>query len=416
LSKALEISSAFFVSSSKPNQMKERYLHYLWQHKLIPLKALFLLDGTPIQIIYPGDYNELESGPDFFSAQIVIDSIKWVGNVELHVKSSDWLKHGHHNDKSYDNVILHVVLSHDLLSSNSISRIPTLELQKWINPEHLEWFNHHFKARTGILCRSQLIEFQPIHAVFMMERALYSRLIRKTIELNKHQEDPKQALFELLAGAMGSKVNQLPFLELAQKIKLNDFRSKESTDFYDSILEASGLFHDKTFAANPSIENCVKTSSWKLKGIRHTSFPRIRVMQFAAIASGYDFNYQFVFCSPETILNYCHELIKKNKHKLAQLGLNYFSDSFMNGLIINAFVPFVFWFGQLNQNEEICDKAFSVLRLVPPENNSILKKWRNLKMPMNNAADSQALLEIYNQFCSQKKCLNCDIGKMILGR
>lgn len=396
--------------------MKERYLHYLWQHKLIPLKALFLLDGTPIQIIHPGVYNELESGPDFFSAQIVIDSIKWVGNVELHVKSSDWFKHGHQNDKSYDNVILHVVLSHDLPSSNSLSLIPTLALQNWINLDHLEWFNHHFKAKTGILCRSQLTEFQPIQAVFMMERALYSRLIRKSIELNKHQEDPKQALFELLAGAMGSKVNQLPFLELAQKIKLNEVRSKESTNFYNGILEASGLFNDDTLIENASNENSVQKSSWKLKGIRHTSFPRIRIMQFAAIASSYDFNYQFVYCSPETILNYCKDILKNSEYRLIQLGLNNLSDPFINGLIINAFVPFIFWYGQINQDEEICDKAISVMRLLPPENNSVLKKWQNLKMPMNNAADSQALLEIYNQFCSQKKCLNCDIGKMILGR
>ena len=414
--KALEFSSAFFVSSSKPNQMKERYLHYLWQHKLIPLRALFLLDGLPIQIIHPGVYNEIESGPDFFNAQIVIDSLRWVGNVEIHVKSSDWIKHGHQKDKSYDNVILHVVLYHDLPSSNELSSIPTLALRNWINPEHLNWFNQHFRVKTGILCRSQLIEFQPIQAIFMMERTLYSRLIRKIIGLNKYQEDPKQALFELLAGAMGSKVNQLPFVELAQKIKLNDLRPKDSINFYTGILMASGLYNDESLETNTSCKNSVQTSSWKLKGIRHTSFPRVRVMQFAAIVSEYDFNHQFVYSSPEMILKYCKEVLNKSKLKIYQIGLNKLSDAFINGLITNAFVPFVFWYGQLNKDEDICDKAFSILRLLPPENNSILKKWQNLKMPMNNAADSQALLEIYNEFCSQKKCLNCDIGKMILGR
>ncbi|MFO0495595.1 MAG: DUF2851 family protein [Flavobacteriia bacterium] len=396
--------------------MKERYLHYLWQHKLIPLRALFIRDGTPIQIIHPGEYNEMESGPDFFNAQILIDTIRWVGNVEIHVKSSDWLKHRHHHDEAYDNVILHIVLSHDLPSSNAISRIPTLVLQNWINPDHLIWFNEHFKIKSGILCRSQLTEFQPIQAVFMMERTLYSRMIRKSIDLNKHRADPKQALFELLAGAMGSKVNQLPFLELAQKLKLNELKPTESTNFYDRIMNASGLFNDDTLDSTTFNENRVQKSSWKLKGVMHTSFPRIRVMQFAAIVSQYDFNYQFVYCSPEIILNYCKELIKKSKHKLIELGLSNLSDSFVNGLIINAFVPFIFWYGQLIQDEEICEKAFSVLRLLPPENNSVLKKWKNLKMPINNAGDSQALLEIYNQFCSHKKCLNCDIGKMILGR
>ncbi len=399
-----------------PKQMKERYLHYLWQYKLIPPSALLLIDGSPIQIIHPGDYNEMESGPDFFNAKIVIDSITWAGNIEVHIKSSDWIKHGHQRDRSYDNVILHVVFTHDLPSSHSLSNLPTLQLQNWINQDHLKWFNHHFKNKTGILCRSQLLEFQPIHAVFMMERALHSRLVRKIINLNKYREDPKQALFELISGAMGSKVNQLPFIELSQKIKLNDFDYKESKRLYRRILEASGLFNDFDSITIALNENQVKKSSWKSKGVRHTSFPRIRVMQFAAIASEYDFNYQFVYCAPETILDYGKKILKKNQSNLHELGLNDLTDNFINSIIINSFVPFVFWYGQLYEDEKICEKATAILRLLPSENNSILKKWRNLKMPLNNAGDSQALLEIYNQFCSHKKCLNCDIGKFILGR
>ena len=88
--------------------MKEDFLQYIWQYRLFAAVDLVTTDNQLVSIVKPGQLNR-NAGPDFFNAQIKIDHQLWAGNVEIHIKSSDWYIHGHEKDSNYDNVILHVV-------------------------------------------------------------------------------------------------------------------------------------------------------------------------------------------------------------------------------------------------------------------------------------------------------------------
>src|ERR1700757_5222610 len=90
----------------------EDFLHYVWKFRLFDKADLKTVDGDEIEIHSVGIHNT-DAGPDFQNARIRIGGTVWAGNVEVHVPSSDWVKHNHTTDKAYDNVILHVVYRDD---------------------------------------------------------------------------------------------------------------------------------------------------------------------------------------------------------------------------------------------------------------------------------------------------------------
>ena len=109
--------------------MKEKLLQYIWQFQYFNKNELTTIDGDPIQIISAGSFNT-NQGADFFDAKIKISNTIWAGNIELHIKSSDWNLHNHAADKNYKNIILHVVWQHDKEIKDITENIlPTLELQ-----------------------------------------------------------------------------------------------------------------------------------------------------------------------------------------------------------------------------------------------------------------------------------------------
>src|SRR5699024_5350100 len=118
--------------------MKEDFLHFVWKYKKFDFFNARSSAGEVIQIFQTGQHNQTQAGPDFFNARIKIDDQLWAGNVEIHLKSSDWYAHHHETDAAYDNVILHVVWIHDVeIYRRDNSEIPTLELKSLILPEAL---------------------------------------------------------------------------------------------------------------------------------------------------------------------------------------------------------------------------------------------------------------------------------------
>lgn len=404
--------------------MKEKYLHYLWQNKLLPFHHMSLVSGESFKVIYPGDYNETESGPDFFNAQIVLDGILWNGNVELHVRSSDWYRHGHQHDPAYSNVILHVVHEFDKEVYILEKAIHTIELKNVINSHHYANYNAFFKRKNKILCASQISKLEPIQLVNMQERALIQRLHRKTDFLDEFRGEPTEALYVLLARAMGSRVNQLPFEELARRLpyrKMNKFSLKDREKM---LLQTSGLQFPDTpsallLSSRSIIEDTAQTGtvnphSWKRGGLRPGSSPEIRVRQFAALIQKLD---------PELFLHISvqHNLREHfHRHFLSgskeQTVLKSLTKGTVDLILINAVVPFFWWFGQIRKDDLIVELAYQLLNQIPPEQNSIILKWRKVGIEPENAYETQAMLEIFNEFCFRKKCLSCGIGKTLLGR
>jgi hypothetical protein len=410
--------------------MQEKYLHYLWKYKLLPFHQMTLVDGRMFKVLNHGDYNAYESGPDFLNAKIEIDGLVWVGNVELHLKSKDWYSHKHQNDSAYDNVILHVVLEDngDVFIKNE--KIPTLELINVIQQEHYQKFELLLKNKKTILCGSLLNSIPEILMVSLQERALIDRLNRKTNNIIVHagSPDPKQILYFLMARAMGAKINQLPFEELTHRIPLHELKNKKIRNQSDLIVISSGLSCPDTITDHLAykriiqsekqlINGSVSLQSWKFAGTRPGNSPKIRIVQFAKIIQQFDFEVSFVYLDTENLLQYILKLLTIEEGTPSLLSrFNQLSLSFKYQLVINCFVPFIYWLGQKNEDEILVEKSIELLRLLPAEQNATMDKWIKNKIVPRNAAESQSMLEVINELCSKKKCLSCEIGIRLLSK
>jgi hypothetical protein len=387
--------------------MIEKYLHYLWDKKLIPFHKLEFTNFESFKILDYGTYNQFESGPDFFNATILLDQLIWVGNIEMHIRSSDWLKHKHHKDKAYNNVILHVVYENDLTINQFGFEIPTIELKSVIDWKHFNNYQINLKKASTILCGTQFKSVTDIHRIHFLEKSLYARLIRKTSSVSL-REDPTSVayFFYFVTKSFGAKTNQLPFEELAKRIDFYNLKAQKQKDQLAIIRSITDLFEQQ--AVNHS--NRMNASSWKQGGVRPSNSPIRRINQFIQFFIYFDFNLDFCELTPQAIISCFKEKIL-NFPIAASLS---FSDSFQNTILINGVVPFLFWLGNKHEHNDFIEKAIEILSILPAEKNSTLKKWKDFGVKPKNAAESQAYLEIFNEFCKNKKCLSCSIGQQLL--
>jgi len=387
--------------------MKEAQLHYFWERSLLPKTRLRTVKGERIQILSKGTYNQNESGPDFFNARIAIDDLIWVGNVEIHIKSSDWKKHGHQNDPSYDNVILHVVFEHDAILDPQVSSIPTLAISQYFDANTITEVANGPVINNTILCKDQLHFISDFDLVFIKEQVLYERLYQRISRFDLIESEPQEVLYQLIAEAFGRQVNVLPFQQLSSSIQWNRLNSMDAPGRYESLTENVNESTSRMKVGNVGVE-------WKSKGLRPQGSPALRIRQFAAFVSDYDFNYQFIHFKAEDIYTYLMQTFESRSSSIRRLSGRGLSKDLQTSLIINAFSPFMFWFGQHIGSESIVEKSMELLRIIPAEDNYITRIWKKTPANLLNAADSQAHLAIYKQFCMTKKCQNCPVGKRLL--
>lgn len=384
--------------------------------KRLPFNKLSLRDGRSIRILNPGLYNEFASGPDFFNAKIELDGITWVGNVEIHLKSSDWYAHNHHHDEAYDNVILHVVLSDDKPVYQNGILIPVLEIGEFIEEDHYRKFLNFLKAANDIPCGSLISHVDELFIKETLDRSAADRFERKSMELdilfpkNKSEE----VLYFLLARAFGAKQNAMAFEELSVRLppsvlKSNkEIRNKELIRWTSGIFESSSIkgFESKPFAINP-----MKKSTWKTGGIRPASSPYIRIEQFASIISTIDFDYVKSQDDVTIFLAYFNDIL--NRHNLHCEKRFSISKELRNLLLINGLLPYLFWRNR-GRDSEANNLVLEVLNELPAEQNRMVEFWAKRGVKANSALDSQGLLELHGQRCLKKKCLTCGIGNRIL--
>jgi hypothetical protein len=403
---------------------------------------LFGQNQMPIEVVSFGMHNT-DAGPDFFNGKVKIGETIWAGNIELHINSSDWMKHKHQNDKAYDNVILHVVYNNDkqILDKNG-NAIPTLELKSLISPELIN--NHNnlvYNSGSGIPCGEQIKTVDEFTIQSWINRLAIERLERKaaeieeTLKLNKNNWE--ETFYQYLFKYFGLKVNALPFELLAKNTPLkiiekhHDLLSIEALlfgqggyldedveDEYFQKLKKEYHFLKSKFGLTP-LDNSV----WKMLRMRPGNFPTLRISQLANLLSGEARLFskiietesvkeiQDIFKVEASEYWNCHyqfgKLVEEDKKK--KIGINT-----INSIIINVIVPFTFVYGKQNQKEEMVDKSLKLLESVKAESNSIINKWNELGVKISNAMQTQSLLELNNNYCSQKKCLNCSIGNKIL--
>lgn len=420
--------------------MNEHYLHLLWRLKRLPLHQLSTTNGQAVSVQHAGFYNR-ESGPDFFNGRIVLDGIVHAGNIEMHVKSSDWYLHGHQHDRAYDNVILHVVYEYDKPVRIGETEIPTIELKRLVDPEHFERSEKIRSSPDSIPCSSMIAGVPAAYVQSQLQLSLSERLKRKSNDWAPQfsSKFPQEALFTLLASAFGMKVNALPFLELANRLPLRALLRTRAEDIEAIVFGVSGLLEkheDSDYALHLAKTwdfhrsrlslHAQNAAGWKQKGCRPAGFPAIRLAQFATCIHRMDWSQDFWEQAPEELLDsirrkLCVPLSAYwrqhydfgKKHKSPVSGM---SQASADVVIINAAIPFLGFLAAQTSRPSYNKKALALLALIPGEKNAIVGQWKMLGLQARNAGDSQGLLELKNEFCNRKKCLECKIGAYLLGR
>ena len=420
--------------------MKEDFLHYLWKFKKFDTLNLKTFNGEEITIINVGQYLEL-AGPDFFNAQIVIGNQKWAGNVEIHLKSSDWYVHHHERDEAYENVILHVVWEHDteIFRSNN-SEIPVLELKNYVDSATITNYQSLMSPKSWIFCEKQIKEIDEFVFKNWQERLFFERLERKSKPiydlLKGTNNDWEAVLFCLLAKNFGLNTNGEIFLKIAQSIPFSIIR-KES--FEVENLEALLLGNAGLLDAEKE-DNYFKDLKFRYFYLLHKyqiekklvepvqffkhrpdNFPTIRLSQLANLYHSQQNLFSIISTSNSvksiyetfeiSTSNYWenhYQFDKESPKKKKKL-----SKSFIDLVIINTIIPLQFAYAK-SQGKEISEALIQLINEVAPEKNAIMDKFSSFGIKSKNAFETQSLLQLKNEYCNKSRCLDCAIGMELL--
>ncbi|MBL4708710.1 MAG: DUF2851 family protein [Flavobacteriales bacterium] len=422
--------------------MNEELLHYIWKFQLFNHQDLKLTSGESFQVIRSGIHNT-DSGPDFFNGQVKIDSTKWAGNIEIHTLSSHWFQHKHQEDETYDRIILHVVWEDDkpVLQANG-NLVPTIELKGLVNKTILEKFEVLHKTKAWIPCENYIHTIDRLVKIQAIDRNLISRLEQKSSRIDQilklTKNDWEATLYQLLAKSFGFKVNSVPFELLAASIDFSKVRKLQQNEeqlsslffgqagFLEQEWKGSypiSLQEQYQFLKNKYQLEALNVSIWKFMRMRPSNFPSIRIAQFVALFHQNKNLFQAVLESEKlTDLKKLFEVeanhywkshyrfdVPASKNAIKKLG-----EASIHILLINSVIPLLFNYGKRIGNEVLVERAVQLLQGLPPERNAITKKWRELDVIAQSAYDSQALIELKNNQCSNKKCLTCAVGSSIL--
>jgi len=421
--------------------MKEDFLHYVWKFQKFDVGSFITSNNENLHIINQGNHN-LNSGPDFFNAQIELDNQLWVGNVEIHIKSSDWYIHGHETDPAYDNVILHVVWEHDTeIYRKDGSVIPTFTVKKHIPKPTLEQYQKLFsKEKKWISCENDFDTVNGFTVENWLERLYFERLQNKEKILLKELEDTQNhwesLLFRMLCKNFGLKVNGDSFFSIAKSIDFSVVKkcSQERQDLEALLMGQAGLlegetedWYFKTLKNNYAYlkhkfqlqnENVISPKFFRL---RPPNFPTVRLAQFAmlyfeqenlfskVIAGQYvsDFYELFNVTGSEywdTHFNFGIGSMERKKR---------ISKSLMDLLIINTVIPVKFCYA-VQQGRDISEELLKLASEISSEENTIVKKFNSFKEVSKSAYQSQALLQLKSEYCDKNRCLHCAIGNSII--
>ncbi len=399
--------------------------------------------GEVLNILKPGILNS-DAGPDFSQAKIKIGNIDWVGNVEIHIQSSGWYEHKHDQDAAYENVILHVVWEEDKpVHRTDGTRIPTLQLKGRVEEHLLKSYQKLINNPLAIPCGKSFSGVDELIKHAMVDKALMIRLEAKATQikilLDKNKGDWDETTYQLLAGNLGFKVNKDPFIQLAnalpykliQKHRSNlleveallfgqaGFLVAKTKDEYLAQLFNTYQFLAKKYDLSGKQMN---VAQWKFLRLRPANFPTIRLAQFASLlcshrnifsnlieVSRYQQLIHFFEIHQSAYWKAHYRFGKKSKGEVPGVG-----ESGKENIIINTVVPLFVAYGQSHDDYSFVEKAITILQSIPSERNKITRIWHELGYVSKTAFDSQGLIELYNNFCQRRACLNCTIGSALL--
>ncbi len=425
----------------------EKLLQHVWRHKLLPLKALLTTGGVPLEIVDPGLPNS-DAGPDFFNAKLRIGGTMWAGNVEIHLRSSDWYRHGHDTDEVYNNVILHVAQVVDCeVKSQSGKEIPQLQLDI---PASVH-ANYEELLRTSDYprCHRLIRHIDPFVAHSWMDTLLSERQQTRSaalkVMLNDFGGDWERVLFVSLARSFGFGLNGDAFeawaklLPIAQLGKHRDDLMQveavflgmanligrgEETDEYIERLREEWEYQRRLFSLPEPLER----SRWRYLRLRPQNFPHIRIVQLAwmyhkgriglsalldCVEGDKPVTRLLRLLDASTSDYWTTHVMPAREVRRRELSLSANSKRLV---ITNTVVPLLCTYADLHGDDSLKERLYDILNQLPAEDNRILRLWAECGLSVKTAADSQALIELKKNYCDRYDCLRCQFGHEYLLR
>ena len=397
--------------------MPEIVLHYIWEKCLWAGYEQRTTDGKSVEIVSVGEHNS-DAGPDYSHARIRIDGKEWVGNIEIHVSSSDWIKHHHHLDKAYDNVILHVVRTADKPVYNTRGElVPQCELQYPGDTDYLSGLFAAAQQMDSAVARIGCAE-QLLHDPALLTDGWRKTLLRKRLECKRAsimrlleitKGSWEHALYISLARNFGFHTNSLPFEQLAINTPLSYLQKHRNSLFQLTalLMGQAGLIDEQTMQKEYDFLRIkfnltpMDSTIWKHARLRPQNSPELRIRQFAQLLYQSENLLSKILDSDD--LNSLHQLFAVDKMGGSSIDI----------LLINTVIPYKYAYALHRNNPLEAEQAMALMELIAPENNTIIRQWRVLGQAVRNAADTQALLHLYQNYCQHHECINCEVGYAI---
>lgn len=387
-------------------------MYYVWQQRLF--SSLVTVDGDPIEVIHPGLRNT-GAGPDFFNAKIRMDGLLFAGNVEMHVRASDWYRHNHNEDRSYDSVVLHVVMQADAqikLHDGTSVRTVVMHIPAEILARHNELLADR-DPFCQIRCAPRLGELSTLMIHDWQTALCTQRMIEKTKRVRDLVDNQllgwREAFYVVLTRSLGTGVNSDAMERLARSLPLSDIlHHKDNLMQIEALLLGqAGLlglpdncflqreyaFLKQKFSLTP-----LPYSIWKFGGVRPQAQPHNRLKALALL----------LFTHKDLFDEICSAPDLKSINKI--LAVNGIGQQTIQSLIINAIIPILIGFAQWKGDDEKCEEALMMLEQVPAENNRYIQQWIERGIPVRSAFDTQALLHLYRTYCQHHLCMHCRWG------
>ncbi|MBP7408193.1 MAG: DUF2851 family protein [Flavobacteriales bacterium] len=419
----------------------EELLQFIWEQRLFEQHALRTTDGREVEVVKAGRI-QYDSGPDLVDAQVRIGGQLWAGMVEVHLRSSEWNAHGHARDAAYENVVLHVVYEHDAEVRTLRGHVlPTVELFPRISTQSIALYQGLMRSKGFVPCADRIAQVDQDRIGPWLERVLIERLERKTMEVEalyrQLGNDASETFYHMLARAFGLKVNAEPFSMFAHALPLktvlkyrDDALRTEAllfgqagllqVDFVDEYPRQ--LQREHALLAHFHGLRPAPVAAWKFARMRPVNFPTVRIAQLAQLLMRCDggfsalldtdnvnelFNLMDVEASAYWNDHYRFDAPSVPRVKrLGRAGVEH--------ILINAIVPALFALGRLQGRDAYTDRALHLLEQLPAESNQLLAGWSALGLRADTAARGQALIELKNTYCAQRRCLSCGIGNQLL--
>lgn len=420
----------------------EDFLHYVWQFRSFDFNGLQTCDGEKLEIINTGLLNP-NAGPDFNHAKIKIGETTWAGNVEIHLKSSDWLKHNHQVNPAYENVILHVVYQHDAeITRMDGTILPVLELKDRISADLIRRYENLLLTLTDFPCIAQIGRVDELIIDSFLSRTLVERFEQKTNavtetlkELNGNWDE---TFYRFMARNFGFKINALPFELFAKAVPQHiygrhknnphqiealvfgaaGFLNDHFEEAYPQKLKAEFQFLQKKYNIKP-----IDVSMWKFMRMRPQNFPTIRLAQFAALITKANHLFSKVMEIKQVAeLHTLFENLPVNEYWKTHYHLKKVASSVniqigkasVDNILLNTVALFLFAYGKHTATPYFINRAIKLLESLPAEQNAITDKFTGAGVKIANAFASQGILQLKKRYCDEKKCLSCGIGIKIL--